>query len=210
MMIRHLEVIDERALKKVLKEKEAIIHVITNGGVHKYRGTFGVVLYDGKSILVRNRGQIYSVDFHQSAYRSKLYAMLAGLGTFRHTMAELRSSITTSLKIRVHVDNMTVIKTIQHRCQHSRTINQHHDAEVDLELQIMEEIRREETSSNKIEIKHIASHGINMKKKDLTITEKLHCVADGLEYTNIIIFLVNPVTLSVNRQTINANYTKVT
>jgi RNase P/RNase MRP subunit POP5 len=78
-MTRHIEIKNAMAMMKVATLKEAIIRVITDGGIHEYGGTFGVIISDGESIFAKNKGQIYSVDFHQSSYRSELFAMLAGL-----------------------------------------------------------------------------------------------------------------------------------
>jgi hypothetical protein len=59
-------------------------------------------------------------------------------------------------------------------------INQHCEPDVDLELQLMEELRLAEAKEIKISINYVESHGAQTKKKDLTDIERLHCQSDGL------------------------------
>jgi hypothetical protein len=60
-----------------------MIYIASDGGVHNYEGTFGVVLSDGISSFAQNSGKFYSVDFCASSYRSELYAMLAEVLSFK-------------------------------------------------------------------------------------------------------------------------------
>jgi hypothetical protein len=64
-------------LSNLLKSKKSTLHIISDGGLYDDRGTFGVVILDGTKVLAENKGQIYSVDFHQSLFRSEMHAMLA-------------------------------------------------------------------------------------------------------------------------------------
>jgi hypothetical protein len=79
-----------------------------------------------------------------------------------------------------HIDNITVIKKIMNRRNNKRTVNQYHDPDVDLELQVLEEINTLDAKLIKVIISYIQSYRINTKKKDLTRMAKMHCIADGL------------------------------
>jgi hypothetical protein len=80
----------------------------------------------------------------------------------------------------IHADNMRAIQKINQRRKHPRTINQHCDSKVDLELQLLDGIRMVECSAVTVELCHVTSHDVNTKTKDLMNIEKLHCRADGL------------------------------
>jgi hypothetical protein len=63
-------------------------NIISDGGIFNYRDTSGIVVSDGKRILAENNGQMYSFEFYQSSYKSKLYSLLAGLITYKVIVKE--------------------------------------------------------------------------------------------------------------------------
>jgi hypothetical protein len=69
--IENIRVTDGSKLKQLFSQEEEIkVYIASDGGVHNYEGTFGVVLSDGNSPFVQNNGKFYSVDFYESSYRS--------------------------------------------------------------------------------------------------------------------------------------------
>jgi hypothetical protein len=53
-MTRNLSVHNEEIWNKLLFSKESNVHIISDGGLYDYRGTFGVVISDGSNVLVDN------------------------------------------------------------------------------------------------------------------------------------------------------------
>jgi hypothetical protein len=88
--------------------------VITAGGLDDNWGTFEVIISDGgKLVLAENMGQLYSIDFLQTSYRSELYGMVAGLVTFNQVVAPLRQEPPLPLILNLHTDNMQVLNKIR-------------------------------------------------------------------------------------------------
>jgi hypothetical protein len=80
--IENTVITDVQQLKELLKNPETPIIIVSDGGVINYEGTFGLVISNGTNPIAKNNGKLYSVDFFESSFRSKLYALLAGLITF--------------------------------------------------------------------------------------------------------------------------------
>jgi hypothetical protein len=74
---------DASKIREMLLNEEGTIYIVSDGGVYNYEATYGLVISNGDTIVAQNNGKMYSVDFYESSYRSELYAMLAGLLTFK-------------------------------------------------------------------------------------------------------------------------------
>jgi hypothetical protein len=60
--IENTRVTDGPKLRHLFSQEEEIkIYIASDGGVHNYEGTFGVVLSDGNSPFAQNNGKFYSV-----------------------------------------------------------------------------------------------------------------------------------------------------
>jgi hypothetical protein len=79
--IENTIVTDKHKLQTVLSQHEFTIFIASDGEVYNYDGTFGVAISDGNSILAKNNGKFYSVDFCESSYRSELYSNHYALNT---------------------------------------------------------------------------------------------------------------------------------
>jgi hypothetical protein len=99
-------------------------------------------------MVATNHGKLYSPEFYESSYRSELFSVLAGMVTLCAIIGRGIKIKQQSL-INIYCDNKLIIKRIRERCTIRRTVNQHRDAEVDLELQVLHEIKMLETTTSK-------------------------------------------------------------
>ena len=139
-MIANMIIINEERVKIIAKDTVSKIHITSDGGVHNYEGTFGVIISDGSSPIVSTNGKLYIVDFFESSYRSEMYSMLAGIMTLNNINKHYNIDTTSTRKLYLHSDNKALIKKINNRRKVRRTVNQHCDSDVDLELQLLYEI----------------------------------------------------------------------
>lgn len=70
VMTDNIIVLDNQKAIDLISDSEQPIMIFSDGGVHDYHGNFGIVIADGETPIVSNKGQIYSVVFQQSPYRS--------------------------------------------------------------------------------------------------------------------------------------------
>jgi hypothetical protein len=121
-------------------------------------------------------------------------------------------------KLELYTDNKAAIRKLKMRQKVKRTVNQHKDADYDIEQQILKEIEQIEGKDIKVTLNYVKSYGCNTKKKDLSLIEKIHCQADGFVKQARLLprqhhyhhLPNNNVTFTMNDETINANYTKIT
>jgi hypothetical protein len=104
---------------------------------------------------------------------------------------------------------------VNSRLQNKRTINQHRDSDVDLELQVIQEIKKWQEKHNKIKVSFVRSHqDLRKTKQELSHVEKLNLLADKLKkearkYPRIIKYQSlpqNPIDFTINSTTINSKY----
>jgi ribonuclease HI len=107
--------------------------------------------------------------------------MLAGILTLETICIELGDINIFQRNITLLSDNKRVIQRIQHRRRNKRTVNQHRDSDVDLELQLLHEIEKWEPNHAKVSISHVRSHQELKKiKSALTHVETLNVITDSL------------------------------
>jgi hypothetical protein len=44
------------------------ITIVSDGGIHNYHSKFGFVIATKSTMVAKNKGQIYSIEFHESSY----------------------------------------------------------------------------------------------------------------------------------------------
>ena len=148
-------------------------YIVSDGGVSDLKGSSGIVISDGMSILASNKGKIYSVDYLESPFRSEMYGLLSGLVTFQAMMAT--SINNNEVILHIYSDNKPVIKRIHERRWRRRTVNQYRVSDVDIELQVLEEIRILEQQKFKMILKYVKGHQeLNRSKKSMNHEEKLN------------------------------------
>jgi hypothetical protein len=81
------------------------INIVSDGGVHQYHSNFGLVIASKSRIVAQNLGQIYSVEFHKSSYRSEIYGMLAAVVSISHILEQYKITIPRDKKINFFCDN---------------------------------------------------------------------------------------------------------
>jgi hypothetical protein len=80
IILTHIEVTDCDTLFELCKS-DWDIHITSDGGVHKCKGTFGVIISDKATPLVTNHGKLHCLALYESSYRSDAYGILAGITT---------------------------------------------------------------------------------------------------------------------------------
>jgi hypothetical protein len=75
---------DESSLRKAFSNPIKPLNMVSDGGVHDYQSNYGVVIADDADTFAKNLGKIYSIQFHESSYRSEMYGLLAAIASLRH------------------------------------------------------------------------------------------------------------------------------
>jgi hypothetical protein len=78
-ILQHLWIVDPTKLKQSLENKKIDTNIVSDGGVHHYHSSFELVITAKLELVATNKGKIYSIEFHESSYRSELYGVLAAL-----------------------------------------------------------------------------------------------------------------------------------
>lgn len=217
VILQHLQVLDMTSFYNDLHNDNITINIVSDGGVHQYHSNFGLVIASKSRIVAQNLGQIYSVEFHESSYRSELYGMLAAVVSFNHILEEYKITIPREKRINFFCDNKSVIKLINARRDCRRTINQHRYPDVDIEQQLMYELNALSKKATYIEILHVKGHQDKDTQRHLTTEEALNVEADELTHqarrlphiTTYTPFPTNKVNLVLNNQYINSHYPKM-
>jgi hypothetical protein len=115
--------------------------VVSDGGVYQYEGNFGLVTADHYTILASNMGKIYSIDFYESSHQSEMYGVMASLVTIKYLLLSLHISLPQGKEFHMYCDNSSVVNKINFRRKLRRTVNQHHYPDVDIELQLLYELK---------------------------------------------------------------------
>jgi hypothetical protein len=206
---------DIQKTKDLLAQVDSNIYIVSDGGVHNYEGTFGVVISDGTNPLIKNYGKLYSLDFYESSYRSELYSMLAGILTLQAASKEYGELSSNNIIVHLLSDNKALVRKINNRLKNKRTTNQHRDSDVDLELQLMHEINKMQAINIHIKVEFVRSHQeLRKSKSDLSHVEFLNTLADSLtkaarklkRETTYNTLPNNPIDFTINNKTINSYY----
>jgi hypothetical protein len=108
-----------------------------------------------------------------------------------------------------------VVQRIKNRRNNKRTVYQHRDSDVDLELQLFHEIEKWESKHMTVSISVVRSHQELKKiKSELTHVETLNVIADSLakearKYPRVSQYKSlpqNPVDFRINKTMINSKY----
>lgn len=140
--------------------------------MHNYEGTFGVVISDGIW---------YIVNSIKSSYQSEMYSMLAGIMTLCQIHKKYQINNTNSRMLYLYSDNKTLIQKVNNRRKVRLTVNQHGDSDVDLELQLLYELKELEKNNFNIIVKFVQSHQeLKRVKSALSHAESMNVTDDKL------------------------------
>jgi hypothetical protein len=216
-MLTYVDIIDQETLIDLYtSEKE--IQVTTDGGVHKGNGTFGVIVSNKANPVVLNHGKLYSPKLYESSYRSEASGVLAGIITLQHPLEALNIQLPKGKTIIIHCDNKSVIKRIEERRKKRITVNQHNCTDIDIELQIIEEIKALQEKEIMVTIKHVQRYKKRNSTTELSVEKQMHKMADELckqarehrDQTTYHKMPANNVSFVLKDQTITANISKAT
>jgi ribonuclease HI len=216
----HLQILDIRKLKQSLENKNIPTKVVSNGGgglVHHYQSKFGLVIAAKYNVVARNKSKIYSIEFHESSYRSELYGLLAAVVSLRHIIKSYKITFPRQKEIFFYSDNKSVVNTINNRLELRRTVNQHRYPDVDIKLQLMHELHKLNETNCIINIQHVKGHQDSEKKRKLTIEESLNAEVDELTHEARALqnvkdyakFPTNKVNFKLNNKYIISHYPKL-
>ena len=216
-MTTNLNIINEDRVKAIAQDDSVPLYIISDGGVHNYEGNFGVIISDGSSPIASTNGKLYSVDFFESSFRSEMYSMLAGIMSLRQIHKTYNIHNANPRKLYLYSDNKPLIKKVNNRIKIRRTVNQHRDSDVDLELQLLHELAEVEKLNFTITISFVRSHQeLKKSKSALFHEETMNVLADRLTkearaYKTISKYqylLKNPISFNINKFMINSKYSQ--
>jgi hypothetical protein len=211
-ILQYLRIIDITNLKQSLENKKIPTNVVSDGGIHHYQSNFGVVIAAKSDVVATNKGKIYSIEFHESSYRSELYGLLAAVVSLRHIIKSNKITFPRQKEIFFYCDNKSVVNTINNRLELRRTVNQYRYLDVDIELKLLHE-HHKLNETNCI----VKGHQDSEKKGKLTIEESLNVETDELTHEARALpnvkdyakFPTNKVNFKLNNKYINSHYPKL-
>jgi hypothetical protein len=125
--------------------------------------------------------------------------------------------VANNKKLNFYCDNKLVIKLINSRQELRRTVNQHRFPDVDIEIQLLHELKQLNDMNCITTFEHVKGHQDTEKKTKLTTIEALNVEADKLTHVARKLpdirgyhkFPMNKVNLKINHQYINSHYLKM-
>jgi hypothetical protein len=156
-MLANAEIRDQEKLID-LYTSDRDIYITSDGGAHDYQGTVGVIISDRATPVMMNHEKLYSPVSYESSYRSEAYGLLAGIKTLKYPINALGVNIPRGKTIIMFCDNNCLVRRTNKRRTTRITVNQHCYADIDLELQIMSELRNLQEMDVAIIIRHVQGH----------------------------------------------------
>jgi ribonuclease HI len=193
------------------------VNIVSDGGVHDYNSNYGVVIASKSNIVATNKGKIYSVPFHESSYRSEMFGMLAATVSLHNIIEHNKLTMAPNKQLYFYCDNKSVVKLTNSRLETRRTVNQHRYPDVDIEQQLIYELRQLQEKGCMVIIRHVKGHQDTADNRNMTIEETLNVEADELTHVARKLpdiktyhkFPTNKVNLQINNQYINSHYPKM-
>jgi hypothetical protein len=111
-----------------------------------------------------------------------MFGVLAGIVSIRYIIEKHQLEVSNNKKLTFFCDNKSVIKILNARQEMRRTVNQHRNPDVDVELQIMHELHQLHEKNCMTIFEHVKGHQDTGKKGKLTTAEALNVEADDLTH----------------------------
>jgi ribonuclease HI len=164
-ILKNLHIFNISNIRQSLEDADSAIYIASDGGVHNYQSNYGVVIAQGAQQLARAMGKIYSITFHESSYIAELYGLLAGTVIIQHIIQKYSIKLPISKKLDFYCDNKSAITIITERLKLRRTVNQHRGPELDIEQQLVFELKQLMNKKCIINICHVKGHQDDKKGK---------------------------------------------
>ena len=135
--------------------------IVTDGGALTTCNTFGGVITNGEHKIVDFNGKIFFNPNTSSSYRSESYGMLSGIMILEALIDYYEIDIGKK-KIRLVSDCKPLIQRINQRSRRYMSTNQHIDSDVDIELQILFELKKLR-KKHEVTVHHVKGHQDSIK-----------------------------------------------
>jgi hypothetical protein len=94
---------DGTAIDKAATTPDQTILIITDGGVHDHKSTFGAVITNGTHLMATNMGTLYIMENFESSHRSELCGVLAGITILNLVLQKRQQELSYSTKIEIYL-----------------------------------------------------------------------------------------------------------
>jgi ribonuclease HI len=108
--------------------------------------------------------------------------MLAAIVSFQHIPETYKITIPREKWVNFYCDNKSVVWLVNTRIDSRRTTNQHQYPDIDIEQQLLYELKELNKKVSLIEILHVKGHQDTEKQQNLTIEEILNMEVDDLTH----------------------------
>ena len=205
-------------LQTNLQDPSNSLTMVSDGGLKNGQGTYGVVIADPTSILIQNNGIAHGHPDINSSFRAESYGMLCGSHTIKSIVTYHKLSITPNKKLQIFSDNLGLITRINKHLYSKMELRDFGASDIDLELQILSEIRDLRLLGFQISINHVKGHqDRSIPLIDLPWEAQLNIEADALatsSYTKTSKstykpFPANPVVLTVGTMNVTSKQRSV-
>ena len=189
--------------------------IVTDGGALTTCNTYGGVITNGEHKIVDFNGKIFFNPNTSSSFRSESYGMLSGIVTLEAIVDYYEIDISKK-KISLVSDCKPLIQRINQRSRRHMSTNQHIDSDVDIELQILFELKKLRIIHD-VKVYHVKGHQDSIKSSSkLSHDELMNIHANKLckearllnEPSVYHMFPQNDATFFINDIPINSEYAK--
>lgn len=156
--LQHFYIHDVLEFTNTLQNTDTKFYLVSDGGLHEGKGSFGVSMGNCHNDLVNIEGPAPGNSILMTSLRSEAYGFLAGITFLNMFIQTYHVTIPTNRIIHCYSDNLGLVKWIEeiltNNCYPRMTLR----AEADVLLQIEHEIKSARQLNIKISIEHVKGH----------------------------------------------------
>lgn len=157
-LLRHIEISNLTSLKASLESATETLQIASDGGLREDTGSYGVAMGTSTEDLDTNRGRAHGNEELLSSYRAEAYGLLSAILLLRHFVKFYKINPTDGNTPRFFCDNLALAKILAKHFTNRMTVGEHYAPDVDLELQILAEIKQLKEVGIKFSLQHVKGH----------------------------------------------------
>ena len=132
--------------------------MVSDGGLRFDQGTYGVVIADLNTILIQNQGIAHGSRTLHSSFRAESYGMISGCHTLYSILQFHKITVPANKQLQIFSDNLGLITRINKHLYESMSLRDHGAPDIDIELQILSELRALRLLGFRISVSHVKGH----------------------------------------------------
>lgn len=134
------------------------ILMVSDGGLNRHSGSYGVIIGDRHRELISNQGIAHGYYETNSSFRSEAYGMLCACVTLYEIVKYISVPVPPDKMLSIFTDNQGLVQRLQHEFTGCPPISLMRASDIDLELQIRVELQKLRDVGFTPSIAHIKGH----------------------------------------------------